>query len=686
MQQTRSRVLVAGLAAALTVAPLAACKKEGSSSSSPVAALVPADTANKLSSGLLAFAEELPAGLDAFGYLDFGQSLEQMTGDQKAFADYRLLYADMTEMVQRRFGVELKKLSGLGFVVFQQKPLLVAAVPSKPPQSGEVANDVMLGQLGKLTVVGAPDAVAALLAAGKQGKRLYQSNAAWMRSAMSRAAGNVAFATVDMEKALAAAPVAAKAMLGDLLTGTLAVGASGAVAAASCKPGSAGKVKALVEQGITMGKALIEAEQANLANEPSGLIAAVLLRHYSGALWKSIEQKVSGDELLVSLGWHAPAFPEIKPVSIAERVVVPGEIAVAQVNFGSPVLEMLIALTDILKSPLDRAALKKELSAELATLIGVPGIEPRAVTVSAGMEGVIISAHNAQVAPPGSPLALAGGEVAALGTTWGLAFSPTSPTNPQPVADALTAKDKGLAISGIKLFEDKANVFRGYLDLTKVPPQLLADLPTELVGMVHNVAVAASTSRFDAEITSAPGKAKALAAELMKLTDQFMPPEVTEMYKNRAKGSVLEEFMGITANFQREALKKYLTPASVSGDKLVFVSEMSQPQMQVMASAAIVGMAAAVAIPAFMMYRVRATMPDLDDDLDRDLGGPVRVVDPSGTGADQVDDGEQPGGTDTQMKMATPEEVEKQIEEMKKEMERMEKEMKALGIEPAPQK
>lgn len=679
--------------------PLGGCRKDGAASSSPVAALLPADTAAKLSPSLLTFAEELPAEIDAFGYLDFGKSLDQLTGDKQAFADYRLLYTDLTEMVKRRFGVELHKLSGLGFVVFHQQPLLVAAVPSRAAQTGEAANDVMLGQLGKLTVLGEPAAVTALLAAGKQGKRLYKGNAAWLRSAMSRAAGNAAFATVNLEKLMASAPLSAKAMLGEVLTGTLAIGATGAVAAATCKPGGAGKVQLMVEQGLTMAKGLVEAQGASLAQDPDTVVLAVLLRHYSGALWKSIEQKTSGDEVVVRLGWHAPELPDLKPVAISERVVTPGEIGVAQLNFGAPVLDVIIAVSDLLKAPLDRAALKKELSAELARLTGVPGLDPRALTVSASASGVIVSAHNAQVAPTGSPLSLANGAVAAVGTPWGLAFSPTSPTDPQLVTDALAKPDKGLPVAGVKLLAEKANVFRGYVDLTKLqpllPPQLLSDLPFDLFGMLHGAAFSASASRFDAELTAAPGKAKALQAALAKATDELVPPEAIEMYKNRAKGTTFEELLGITSNFQRQSIKRYLTPTAVQGDKLMFGTEMSQPQMQMMAAAALVGIGAAVAIPAFMTYQLRGANRMGAGGLDSDLGG--------GAGLDaktqeqlEQEMKEQMERIEQEMKELeaadgapakpmTPEEIDREMEKMKREMESMEKATKATGDEPARQ-
>jgi hypothetical protein len=324
---------------------------------------------------------------------------------------------------------------------------------------------------------------------------------------------------------------------------------------------------------------------------------------------------------------------------------------VAQLDFGAPLFDTLIALTDLMKAPLDRAALKKELTAEVAELLGTPGIEPRAIIVSASAAGVIISAHNAKVAPPGSPLTLANGAVAAVGTPWGLALSPTSLTDPQPIADALASPNQGLALAGVKLLDDKASYFRGYADLTRLPPEALSAFPQDLIGMVRSVAFSASSSRFDAQIGTAPGQAKPLAAKLLELGEQAAPPEVADMYKDRAKASALQEAMAIITNFQRNSIREFLTPTSMSDDQLVFTSEMSQPQMQVVASAAVIGIAAAVAIPAFMAYQLRGLAPPGASGLDDLPGG--------GAGVDAK----------------TQEELE---QEMKEQMERIEQEMKEL--------
>lgn len=671
----------------MAVAALGGCKKEGSSSS-PVAALLPASTADKLPGGLLAFADELPADLDAFGYADVGMTLDQLTADKRMLGTYRTLYEDLAAMTQRRWGIDVRKLSGVGFVVHQHEPLLVAAVPSKPlvAQGGEQIEDVMLGQLGKLTVLGEPKAVAGLLAAAKQGKRLYQENPAWMRSAMTRAAGNSAFVSVSVQPLLSSAPANAKAMLGDVLASTVAVGSSGVVLAVMCKPNTVGKVRLMVEQGLAMAKEMVEAKGQNLPAEPPGPLFGVLLRHYSAAFFKSLEQKVNGDELSMTLGWHAPSFPAMQPVALAERVVAPGEVAVAQVNLGAPVLDLALALTDVLKSPLDRAALKKELAAELAKLAGVPGLDPRAVTISVGPQGsFFVSLHNAPVGAPLTPLPLFGGAVDAVATPWGLALNPVPAQGGQVLA-AAGQPEPGLPLSGVKLLDAKDVYFRGYVDLTKLPQELMAEAAKDLhavLGELRSVAMVSTDSHMALDVTTSPGKAKEVAKELEGLIGQMVPPEIEEMYKNRAKVSTVEELMAVVQHYQRDILKQYLTPKSVQSDKLSFAADMEPAQMQMMTAVALVGVAAAVAIPAFMSYSMRSRDLDYPIPQDPDLSPAADWKDPQGVpgGAGGVDVQGLPGGQGL-----SAEEIEKLQKEMEKMQKEMEAELKKAGVptEPTP--
>jgi hypothetical protein len=387
----------------------------------------------------------------------------------------------------------------------------------------------------------------------------------------------------------------------------------------------------------------------------------VLLQHYSAALWKSIEQKTNGDELVVTLGWHAPVLPAPQPAALSERVVVPGEMAVAQMNLGVPVTELLLAMTDVLKAPLDREAIKKEVAAQIALLTSVNGLDPRAVTVSAGPQGVILSLHNKPVGQAGAALPPLGGAVEMVATKWGVALSPMPV--PQLLGTAVSSSEPGAPIAGVKLLDRKDAFVRAYVDVTKLPAAFLSELPAPLQP-VKTVAIASSTTTFDAEVGTASGAAKGVAEQLVKLIDAMVPPDMDEMYKDRAKLPVEQEVLAIMSTYQRGTLKRYLTPAQVTGDKIVFHTELSASQSQLLVGVAVVGVAAAVAIPAFMAYQFRAAQfDDLPRPHDPDL-------DPQGqpTGFDPSD---LPVGPDG--KQMTAEELDAEIKKMQAEMEAMQK-------------
>lgn len=592
------------MAAGMAIGALGGCRKAGAPTASPVAAILSADTAAQLPADLIAFAEALPEGVEAFGYADAGQTLEQLIGGAGELSENRALYADLTAMTQRRWGVDIRRLGGVGFVVFEKQPLLVAAVASAPPKQGEAAEELMLGKLGKLTVLGEPESVTAFLAAGKQGKRLYQTHAGWVRNALSRAAGSFAFVSVDVQKQLAGAPAKVQAALGDVLHATFSVAANGAVMAATSKPSTAGKLRVLVEQGLAMTRGAAAAQLANLASDPSGPLQAAVLRHLSEALWKSIEQKVEGDELVIRLGWHAPVLPTRNPTTSSARLMVPGEVGMLQIDLGAPLFDLMIAAVDVLRAPLDRASLKREATAELAKLLGIEGLNPHGLLISVGEPGLLISLHNAPVAADGERLTLLGGAVPAVATPWGLALSPLPQQGSQLLGAAMMAAndgEKGLPLESNELFAAEDSLLRGYLDATRLPPVLLQRLPQSMREIRH-LAFTSSVTRSEIEARTAPGKTKSVADDLATLINMINPPLSEELYRNRAQGSATEEILAIMANYQRVSVNRYLTPTSVTDDKITFVAEIPRMRTEMMIGAAVVGMVSAVAIPAFMSY------------------------------------------------------------------------------------
>lgn len=609
------------------------CKKEGGSSA--IAALLPKGAAAKLSSDLQVFAEELPGDVEAFGYLDFGKSLDELTKAGMG-AEYRVLYDDFSAMLQRRWGVDATKVSGVGVLVHQRKPVFAFVAPAQDAKPGEDIGKVLIGKLGRLAVVGEPDVVLSVLASARQGKRLHQAKPMWLRSALTHAGGSFAFFSGNVEPFLATAPPRAQAQLADLSSGTVTIGAEGFGVHLACKPGRTETVKGLIEAGLGIAKGSVAMLENQLKQREPGPLAAVVLHHYSQAFFKSLEQKVSGDEISLTLGWHPPSLPQQQAASLAERVVVPGEVGFVQLNLGSPLLETLIAISDVLKSPLDRAALHKELSAELAKHTGAPGLDPRAVTLSASAQQFFLSLHNAPLGQPGSTLQVPADLAAAIATKWGLAVAMQAQRD--ALTAAVTTPQQGMSVDSKILGDDKTTMLRGSVDLTKLP----INLGVPVVEMVRAVTVSLSEQEMMAEVVTAKGQGKAFSDELINLAAKYDTGYVPTTYAERAKQSAELEAMAIVQHYQHQQVMKFLKPDSIEDDRVRFRMKYSYSgQMRVMTVAAVVGISAAVAVPAFIAYQARAemmkAMQDGQDAATQDLNSlPL--------GADDAPDGVAPAG------------------------------------------
>lgn len=597
------------LPALLILLALAGCKKEGGSS--VLDALLPKGTAAKLNKDLVVIAEDLPADVEGFGFVDFGLPLGALS--KNALSYYEVLYRDLADITKRRWGVDVDKLSGAGFIVFQQKPLAVFATTSTPPvvENGGLTREVMLGQVGRLTVLGEPEVVASIIAAAKQGKRLHQTKPAWLRSALVHAVDNAVFFSADAEQVLAGAPPDALQQFGQLLHGTVTIGATGVAAHVTSKPGEVEKTKALVAMGVTFASGQMDRIAADISKNGLGPLLGVLYRHYSQALWKSLQQKVEGDQISMRIGWHMPELPgKPAPAPLAERVVIADELAVAQINFGAPIIEQIIAFTDFLSSPLDRKALRDELAAELGKLVGVTGVDPRALTASISTAGLIISMHNAKLGEPGTSLNVVGGAVPAMATPWGLALSPLPA---EALFAAVTDKAPGVALAGEKILGADDSMMNAFIDMTRMP----TDVPfPEGLPPLRSIAVSSGMSRFALDVVTAPGQGQAFVKWLEGLPALVTMPGTEEMYKNRAQGSVIDELLAIMQNFQIHQVRWMTKPKAVSGDRVELRFEQPAGQMKLMLMSSVAagaGLAAAVAVPYLMMRPSMGPVPAYDD-------------------------------------------------------------------------
>ncbi|MEZ4361285.1 MAG: hypothetical protein R3B48_13960 [Kofleriaceae bacterium] len=579
----------------LMLALTSSCKKEGSPG---VAALVSADIAKDLGPELLAFAEALPSETQGFGYLQLGKPLSEFP--EGMFAVYRGMFDDITEMVVRRWGVDVTKIRGLGLMVIQDLPVAFVSLPdgSKAPPLPAGA-PVALGKVGAFTVVGPPPAVKALTEAAAQHKPLHKAQPLWLKDALTRAAGSFVFFSGDFAKFMIAHPPKRPlpSEIANVQTITTAVSRGGFVAAATCKPGTAEAQRKIIEDALAKAKPLaLMAARAKLRDLP---LVASMATHYANALFGSIKVDAQGDSVSVGLHWSLPELPaELPAPPLTQRAIAKEEWLVAQLNLVSPMLEMMVAFTDVLEVKLDRAAMVKELKDELTKLLGVRGLDPHAVTISAGSDSLYVSlaAEGAQVeqGPTGIPLAV-------LATPWGLAG--TEAKDGPLLEEHLASPPPALELVASSKFADaKDAMLRLFVDATKMPPKLANGMPP-----LKDLSLAMTGSVIAAEVTAQPGQGAMIAGLITEFVSKLQR-DAEEPYKRRAQASVPEELKAIMQYHQAKQFAELFT-AKVDGDHLHFSYTYPVVSARVMGAAALVGVAAAVAVPA-MMPRRPPPVPD----------------------------------------------------------------------------
>ena len=591
----RTRVLVW---LALVALLIAGCKKEGAGSG--VAALLTKDVASRLSKDVLVFAESLPADTQVFGYLDLGRSIDSLS--QGVFSPYRGALDDLLAMTKRRFGVDVSKVSGAGLVVIARKPvfLLPLALPGgKAPSLGDNA-PVRAMAMGPLTAIGEPDGLAALEAARKGGKALYKAHPAWVKGALTHGAGNLTFVSANVAALLKDAPGPVDPPMNEVTYGTLVLGKRGVASFVACTPGGATKVRAFLENGLDVARGEAEREAQALSSTEFGPLASALLRRYNAALFQSIKLAVTGDEVSVALTWRAPELPKVQPAPpLSERLIAKDEWAVAQVNFGGPMIDLVVALTDVLGTPIDRPAVVADLVGAAGKALGVLDFNPRAITVSAGASSILASVHTKVSGLPQEPVPAAGGALAALVQPWGVALA-LADQAPALVEAAATPGQPLALLASSKLGGGTDAAARIFVDATRLPPQLIPNLPVP----VSSVEMLFTSTSFTAEVVALPGQAGALTGPIAQAKDAITA-QAALLYKNREQGPVQLEVMAIMQHHQAQLVAELLTP-KVQGDRLTFALSFPAVQMQLVGGAALVGVLGAIAIPALMDYQAKA--------------------------------------------------------------------------------
>lgn len=583
---------------AVALASTSACKKDLHTSS--VAAVLPAEVSSKLSKELLDFVEVLPGDVAGFGYVELGITVEQLF---PADNDYRGLLDDLDEMAKRRWGVEIKKVRGFGMAMHGSEVALFVELGSGaviPPTD----DDLSSAKLGKLTVVGKPATVNAIVNGAKT-STLIKARPEWVKRALGHAAGQSAFFSFATDKLPPdEGDEAAKLMLAAVEDGTLTAGSTGGAFYATTKAGKMADARKPIDAGLAaMRLGLPTAIQQLASGGPKQAVAAVLVKHYGNAVLNGLKVEERGATLAVTLPWRAPALPALTPApALAQRVIAPDEWAVVQLDLGAPLLQMIISLSDVLGTPIDRNTLSNEWMSALVGAFDIPTMDPRSVTVSVGSSSALASIHGPSSAMRKGVFPILHGQAVAASTTWGMVA--TAPQMQNVLQDATIRPSAGLPLAASsKVAADGQARLRAVVDFDRLPAMakmFVSDVP------LRTLEVSGTSTSIRAEVLVKPGKVRDVQALLDGLKQQFSAG-VEEKYKNRKQVSPENELEAIGKFHQMKIVNKVLTPKA-DGDRLTFSYSYEMPESMTLTTgvAAVAGVLAAVAVPAFFNYLERA--------------------------------------------------------------------------------
>lgn len=575
-----------GALVALVVASAVGCKKD--LHTSPVAAVLPGDVASKLSKQELAFLEVLPGDVTGFGYVELGMSLDEIIPPAN---DYRGLSDDFVEMAKRRWGIEVKNVRGFGIAAQGEKYSLVLDLGSGAmvPAQGQ---DFATAKLGALTVLGKADAVGSLVASAQKGPSLFRAKPEWIKRALGPAAGQSFFFSVSGDTLRTATKEEdGKVLVQSLEEATFVAGKQALAAYLTAKPGQMGTVRGPVELALGKARSELDGKLAGMAGAGPDAIASILAKHYGHALLDGIAVREQGDVLEIRLPLREPQLPATSPSpALSERVVVADEWAVVQLDLGAPMLQTLIAFSDVFGNPLDRARLHGELLAEVSKVLDVPAIDPRTATVSAGGMSAVVSLHTAKGALPGNAFPVMKGEGVAAATPWGVAVTLESMSS--VLTDSLRKPGAPLPLlAQSKLLGDGKAFLRGAIDFDRLP--MMAKAMTGSIP-VRSAEFTATALSFDSVVVAKPGQAQQIVG-LVNMAKGMVEGQSAEQYQNRKTASPEAEAKAIVQYHMGKSFSRAMTP-KVEGDRLTFSYKMpsaAMPQNTAAAMFAIVAIAGA---------------------------------------------------------------------------------------------
>ncbi len=592
---------------------VAGCKKDKSKTAASV--VTPADAVPT------AFLDFLPDDTAGFGYVHLDQPwLKAM--EPHLVATHRAMVADFQAMAKRRFGADLAGLTSIGFAVIGERPIVflggiagaLKATGDAKPSSRNGATivdlgDVAVAQTGSLWMVGEMRLIDKVLAAKGSAKRLLLTQSSWTKLALAEAGNSPALITVRRDQLAKLGSPVDQGEMSDVDLAALVVKSTGLHLAMVPKPGRAAVVETALRNALTQARAHVDRMIAQKADGTAGAeLLAVFARHYGYAWLDGVSLRSEADRVVVDLPWRKPSWdrPFAPAPSWSDRAVAADEFFAAQINFGGPALEHFLAWSDVLGRPLDRAAARQDLTGVFANHIGMPYRDFAAIGVSGGKNALFVSfvAPPTTPAPPPGPVALTpvvGKEVAVGIAPWGTAVARAKERGALQAALAKAPSSLPLlSLSKLAGGDGKGVFMRAAVDFTRLPPEVASI--TSQVPLVH-LDFRAGEAGFEAEVVTQPGKSDGVVG-MVNMVKGALKGQSEAPYKKRESLSVGEELVAIFQYHQAAAFDRIVV-TDMGNDRLrmsISSAEMGQDYMKYVAPVAVIGVAAAVAIPAFMKY------------------------------------------------------------------------------------
>lgn len=558
------------------------------------------------SADALGFLAEQPSDVTLLAAIDFGGPLEKQASNLfgPLSDSFRNMLPDLRELQSKRLGVDVLGVRSIGLSgwvpetqgMSNDDPIMIgwfkttgapaASVPRANVESADVyslSNELSLTKVGDWWAISSDAGLRRFLASRANNKRLLDAEGEFVKAALATHRGG-AWGALRAPKNLTSDDPLEKA----LAWMSASIGWHGVHVAMAPKAGQADALATLVNAQVAKARAGLAEAQTSMASDVP--LLANIIGHYIKAADQSLTVASRGDILDVKFAMRVGAMqlPSLTPAAPVSRVATAGEFAVAQVSVGGPWIDQWLALTDVMGTPLDREGVRRDLLAALPV-----AVSPQASAVSLSVGAALKPLLTVAAAPDATDkttddwVARKDGDELVIG-----------PAGAHEGSSRTALWDERFAKPG------EGVLFRAVVDVKRAP----VELQTMAQGFVNSAYVELGSKQFTVELRTADGKAQSLLA-LWQTGLGAAQVQVSDAYQKRNELPIADAVAAIYAHHSATYLAERFVPKAIGGDLLrlqVETDTVSSVQWRAMMGVAVVGIGAAVAIPAFMSYQSRA--------------------------------------------------------------------------------